>query len=52
MGLIIGLLILWLIISVVGFTVKGLIWLAIIGLALFVITGIIGFVRRKAGGAA
>jgi len=52
MGIIIGLLILWLILSVVGFTVKGLIWLAIIGLALFVITGIFGFIRRKTGGTA
>lgn len=52
MGFIIGLLVLWLILSVVGFTVKGLIWLAIIGLVLFVATGIFGFIRRKAGGAA
>jgi LPXTG-motif cell wall-anchored protein len=52
MGIIIGLLVLWLILSVVGFTVKGLIWLAIIGLVLFVVTGIFGFIRRKASGAA
>ena len=52
MGFIIGLLVLWLILSVVGFTVKGLIWLAIIGLVLFVATGIFGFIRRKASGTA
>ena len=50
MGFIIGLLVLWLILSVIGFTVKGLIWLAFIALALFVITGIFGFIRRKASG--
>ncbi|MET3721841.1 putative membrane protein YccC [Arthrobacter sp. UYEF21] len=48
MGLIIGLLVIWLILSVVGFAVKGLIWLAIIGLILFVATGVWGWVKRRA----
>lgn len=45
-GLIVFLLILWLIVSVVGFTIKGLLWLAVIGIILFVITGIFGWMRR------
>ncbi len=45
MGLIIGLLILWLLFSVLGFVVKGLFWLAIIGLVLFVATIAYGFVK-------
>lgn len=47
MGLIIGLLVIWLVLSIVGFAVKGLIWLAIIGLILFVATGVWGWVKRK-----
>lgn len=46
--LVIVLLVLWLILSVVGFAIKGLIWLAIIGVILFVGTAAVGFVRRKA----
>lgn len=46
--LIIGLLVIWLVLSIVGFAVKGLIWLAIIGLVLFVVTGVWGWVKRKA----
>ncbi|PWV85948.1 LPXTG-motif cell wall anchor domain-containing protein [Prauserella marina] len=45
--LIIILLVLWLITAVIGFAVKGLVWLAIIGIVLFVGTAAIGFVRRK-----
>jgi hypothetical protein len=46
--LIIVLLVLWLVATVVGFAFKGLLWLAIIGIVLFVGTAAIGFVRRKA----
>ena len=46
--LIIVLLVLWLIATVVGFAFKGLLWLAIIGIVLFVGTAAVGFVRRKA----
>ncbi|MEP6478905.1 MAG: hypothetical protein ABJB03_05905 [Rhodoglobus sp.] len=49
-GLVIFLLILWVVLSVVGFAVKGLFWLAIIGIILFIATGIFGFIRRKASG--
>ena len=46
-GLIIGLLVLWLILVVVGFAVKTLLWLAIAGIVLFIITGIFGAVRGR-----
>jgi hypothetical protein len=48
MGLIIGLLVLWVVLAVIGFTVKSLFWLAIVGIILFVATGIFGAVRRRA----
>lgn len=47
MGLIIGLLVIWLILSVLGFAIKGLFWLAIIGIVLFVATGAIGWIRNR-----
>ncbi|MFI7543469.1 hypothetical protein [Actinoplanes sp. NPDC049599] len=46
--LLIVLLVLWLILAVVGFAIKGLLWLAIIGIILFLGTAAIGVVRRKA----
>lgn len=46
MGLILGLLVLWAVVVVVGFTVKALLWLAVLGLILFVATGIVGVLRR------
>jgi hypothetical protein len=48
MGLIVALLVVWLILSILGFVVKGLLWLAIIGLVLFVATLVWGWVKRKA----
>ncbi|WP_445154144.1 hypothetical protein ACTWLI_12515 [Arthrobacter sp. Hor0625] len=48
MGLIVALLVIWLILSVLGFVVKGLLWLAVIGLVLFVATAAWGWVKRKA----
>lgn len=47
MGLILGLLVLWLVLVVVGFAVKTLLWLAIVGLVLFVITGVFGALRGR-----
>ncbi|MGM9472763.1 hypothetical protein ACS5PJ_12230 [Pseudarthrobacter sp. YS3] len=47
MGLIIALLVIWLVLSIVGFAVKGLIWLAVIALILFVATGVWGWMKRK-----
>lgn len=46
-ALIIALLIIWVVLSVLGFVVKGLVWLAIIGIILFVATAAFGFVRRR-----
>ncbi|CAH0142149.1 MULTISPECIES: hypothetical protein [unclassified Arthrobacter] len=48
MGLIITLLIIWLVLSILGFAVKGLLWLAIIALVLLVATAVWGWVKRKA----
>ena len=42
------LLVVWAILAVVGFALKGLLWLAIIGIILFVGTLFFGFVRRNA----
>ncbi|WP_157361811.1 hypothetical protein [Haloechinothrix halophila] len=46
--LFIVLLAVWVIVSVVGFAVEGLMWIGIIGVVLFVGTAVIGAVRRKA----
>lgn len=45
-GLIIVLLVVWAILAILGFTLHGLVWLAIIGIILFVATGAIGWTRR------
>jgi len=42
------LLVVWAILAVVGFAINGLLWLAIIGIILFVGPLIFGFVRRNA----
>lgn len=47
--LVIILLVVWAVLAVLGFAIKGLFWLAIIGLILFVATLIIGLVRRGSG---
>ncbi len=47
MGLIVALLVLWVVVAVIGFAVKSLLWLAIIGIILFIATGIFGAVRRR-----
>jgi hypothetical protein len=48
MGLIIGLLVLWVALVIIGFTIKALLWLAIVGLVLFVATGVFGAIRGRA----
>jgi hypothetical protein len=45
--LIVVLLAAWLILSVVGFAIEGLMWLGIVGVVLFVGTAIVGALRRK-----
>ncbi|MEI5585074.1 MULTISPECIES: hypothetical protein [unclassified Agromyces] len=42
------LLVVWAILSIVGFVFEGLLWLAIIGIVLFVGTLIIGLIRQGA----
>lgn len=49
LAVIVILLVVWAILAVVGFAIKGLLWLAIIGLILFVGTIVFGLVRRSAG---
>lgn len=41
------LLVAWAVLSVVGFAIEGLLWLAIIGIILFAGTLIFGFVRNR-----
>ena len=42
------LLVIWLILAILGLAVKGLLWLAILGIVFFVITAIVGWLRRGA----
>jgi len=41
------LLVAWAVLSVVGFAIEGLLWLAIIGIVLFVGTVIFGIIRQR-----
>jgi hypothetical protein len=45
--LVIIILVLWVILAIVGFAIKGLFWLALIGIVLFVATLIISLIRRN-----
>ncbi|MGH3831871.1 MAG: hypothetical protein ACRDRS_15730 [Pseudonocardiaceae bacterium] len=47
MGLILALLVLWLVFVVVGFAFKALLWLAIVGIVLFIATGVLGALRGR-----
>jgi hypothetical protein len=47
MQIIVLLLVAWLVLAVLGFVIKGLLWLAIIGVILFVVTGGFGGVRHR-----
>jgi uncharacterized membrane protein (Fun14 family) len=47
-GLIIALLVVWVVLAVIGLVVKSLFWLAIVGIILFIATGIFGAMRRRA----
>jgi hypothetical protein len=44
--LVIVLLIVWLVLAILGFVIKTLFWLAIVGIVLFVITALWGYIRR------
>lgn len=45
--LLIVLLAMWLVLAVVGFALKGLVWLGIIGIVLFLGTAAVGAARRR-----
>ena len=47
MNLIVALLVVWVILAILGFVIKGLLWLAIIGIVLFIATGVWGWMRRR-----
>ncbi len=51
-GIIITLLIIWVVLSVLGFVVEGLFWLAVVGIVLFLATGAWGWIsgRSRASG--
>lgn len=44
------LLVIWLVLTFFGFIVKGLVWLAVIGIVLFVVTALYGMVKQRSGG--
>lgn len=43
------LIIVWVVLAIVGIAIEGLLWLAIIGIVLFIGTIVFGLIRRKAG---
>ena len=47
LGLIVALLVLWVILAILGFVIHGLVWLAIVGIILFLATGAWGWLRRR-----
>lgn len=47
MNIIIAILVIWAVLAVLGFVVKGLLWLAIIALVLFAATVVWGMVKRR-----
>jgi hypothetical protein len=49
--LLVLLLVIWAVVAVIGLAFKGLFWLFVIGLILFLGTAIIGWVRRGAAAA-
>jgi pilus assembly protein TadC len=45
--LILFLLVVWVVLSVLGFVIKGLFWLAIVGIVLFLVTGLWGVLTGR-----
>lgn len=45
------LLVAWVVLSIIGFVIEGLLWLALIGIILFAGTVVYGAIRRRAGNA-
>ena len=50
LGLIGLLLVIWLVLIIVGATVKGLFWLLVVGAILFAATAVYGWIKREAFG--
>lgn len=46
-GFIIALIVIWIVLSIVGFVVEGLFWLAVIGIVLLLATAVWGWLSRK-----
>ena len=46
--LVIVLLAVWLVLSIIGFAIQGLLWLGLVGVVLFLATAIVGWLRRAA----
>lgn len=44
-GLLVFLLLLWIAFVVIGFAIKTLFWLAIVGIVLFIVTVVVGFLK-------
>ena len=47
LGFVLLLLVLWLALSIVGAVVEGLLWLAVVGIVLFLATAAWGWARRR-----
>lgn len=47
LGIILIALVIWLILAILGFVIKGLFWLAIVGIVLFLATAAFGWLKRK-----
>lgn len=45
--LIVVLLVVWVVLAVIGFVIKGLLWLAIVGIVLFLATLAYGAIKRR-----
>jgi len=48
-ALIAALLVVWLVLAVLGLVIHGLFWLFVVGLILFLVTGGVGWLRRRSG---
>lgn len=46
-GFIVLLLVIWIVLAILGVVIKGLLWLAVIGIVLFLGTAAIGWIRRN-----
>lgn len=49
LGLLLALLVVWAVLAIVGFTIKGLFWLVIVAISLFVITAALAPLLRRRG---